>query len=90
MPPSASYSFVIDDHEPAKAEWVECFPSGPPNRDSLARIVDADAGSDEAENAYYEAVAGPDFVRLETAQRRFRGQYLRRLRRLSERDRHSE
>lgn len=71
-----------------KAQWVDGLSSGPPGKDSLARIVDADGGRDEAEVAYYEAVADPDHVRLETAQRRYRGQYLRRLRRLSERARH--
>ena len=45
----------------------------PPSKDSLARIVDADGGRDEAENSYYEACADPDYVRQETMQRRFRG-----------------
>jgi hypothetical protein len=49
--------------------------------------VDADGGRDEAENSYYEAAADPGFVRTEKAQRRFRGQYLRRLRRLADRNR---
>jgi hypothetical protein len=31
-------------------------------------------------------VADPGYVQLETAQRRFRGQYLRRLKRLAHRD----
>lgn len=70
--------------------WVAGLPSGPPDRDSLARIVDADGGRDDAENAYYEAAADPDFVRMETMQRRFRGQYLRRLRRIAERSRHRQ
>jgi hypothetical protein len=70
--------------------WVVGLPDGPPERVSLARIVDADGGKDDAENAYYEAFADPDYVRLETAQRRFRGQYLRRLRRRSARERHPD
>lgn len=82
-------ALVIDSGEPAKAEWVNDLPSGPPERDSLARIVDADGARDEAEVAYYEAAADPDFARLETEQRRFRGQYLRRLRRLGHRQRHN-
>jgi hypothetical protein len=57
-----------------------------PNKDGLARIVDADGGRDAAENSYYEAVADPSFVQMETARRRFRGQYLRRLKRLASRD----
>jgi hypothetical protein len=81
---------VSDGAEPAKAEWVNDLPSGPPDRDSLARIVDADGARDEAENSYYEAAADPGYVRLETAQRRFRGQYLRHLRRLGERQRHGD
>jgi hypothetical protein len=48
--------------------------------------VDADEGRDETENSYYEEAADPGFSRIETAQRRFRGQYLRRLRRLADRD----
>jgi hypothetical protein len=58
------------------------LPSGPPEKEALARLVDADGGRDDAENSYYEIVADPDFVRVETTRRRFRGQYLRRLRRL--------
>jgi hypothetical protein len=73
-----------------KTEWVINLPDGPPDKDSLARLVDADGGRDEAENSYYEAAADPAFVRVETAQRRFRGQYLRRLRRLAERERHAD
>lgn len=51
------------------------LPSGPPEKEALARLIDA-------ENAYYEAFADPGFVRVEAA-RLFRGQYLRRLRRLA-------
>ncbi|MEU4673977.1 hypothetical protein AB0F91_39980 [Amycolatopsis sp. NPDC023774] len=68
-----------------KAEWVVNLPSGPPEKEALARLVDADGGRDDAENSYYEAFADPDFTRVETTQRRFRGQYLRRLRRLAAR-----
>lgn len=76
----------MDGSDAPKAEWVIKLPSWPPAKNSLARLVDADAGRDDAENSYYEAFADPDFVRIETAQRRFRGQYLRRLRRLATRD----
>jgi len=65
-----------------KAGWVSSFPAGPLGKDGLARIVDADGGRDDAENSYYEESADPGFVRLEQARRRFRGQCLRRLRRL--------
>ena len=68
--------------------WVEALPDGQPDRVALARVVDADGGRDEAENSYYEAAADPAYVRLETEQRRFRGQYLRRLRRIAAKERH--
>jgi hypothetical protein len=68
-----------------KLGWVSRLPASPPEKEALARIVDADGGRDDAENSYYEAAADPSFVLLETARRRFRGQYLRRLRRLTNR-----
>lgn len=71
-----------------KAEWVINLPSGPPERNAFARLVDADDGRDDAENSYYEAVADPDFVRGEDTRRWFRGQYLRRLRHLAQEGRH--
>ena len=49
--------------------------------------MDVDGGRDDAENSYYEGAADPGFVRLEKARRQFCGQYLRRLRRLSGRER---
>jgi hypothetical protein len=73
-----------------KVEWVVSPSSGPPEKEALARLVDADGGRDDAENSYYEAFADPDFVRVEAAQRRFRGQYLRRLRRLTARGNHPD
>jgi hypothetical protein len=69
---------------------VVSFPDGPPDKQALGRLVAADGGRDDAENSYYEAAADPDFVRLEAAQRRFNGQYLRRLRRRAERNRHEQ
>jgi hypothetical protein len=56
-----------------KLGWVSRLPAGAPEKDAHARIVDADGGRDNAENSYYEAAADPSFVRIETAQRRFRG-----------------
>jgi hypothetical protein len=73
-----------------KAGWASRFPAGPPDKKGLARIVEADGGRDEAENSYYEEAADPGFVRLEKARRRFRGQYLRRLRHLDGKDRSGE
>ena len=72
----------VDRGDHPKAEWVAELPSGEPLRFGLARLVDTDGGRDDAENAYYEAATDPDFIQMERAQRRFRGQYLRRLRRL--------
>ena len=63
-----------------KEPWVERLDGGPPSRESLGRLVDEDGGRDEAENGYYESSADPQFVANETAQRRFRGQFRRRLR----------
>jgi hypothetical protein len=77
----------MEELHPGKLGWIGRLPAGPPAKDSLARIVDADGGRDDAENSYYEAAADPIFVRIETARRRFHGQYLRRLRRLAERAR---
>jgi hypothetical protein len=78
----------VTDNDAPKLEWIVNFPDDQPDKVSLARIVDEDGGRDDAENSYYEAVADPEFVRMETTQRRFRGQYLRRLRRIANRDQH--
>jgi hypothetical protein len=77
----------VRDLDAPKAGWVRGFPAGPPDKDGLARIVDADGGRDDAENRYYEEAADPSFVDAERARRRFRGQYLRHLKRLANRDR---
>jgi hypothetical protein len=71
-----------------KAGWASSLPVGSPDKDVLARIVDANGGRDDAEDSYYEEAADPGFVRLEKARRRFRGQYFRRLKRLGGRDQH--
>jgi hypothetical protein len=71
----------VGESNAPKVEWVVKLPSWPPAKEDLARLVDADGGRDDAENSYYEAFADPGFVWVEAAQRRFRGQYLRRLRR---------
>jgi hypothetical protein len=78
---------LVKELEAGKLDWVRSLPAGPPTRDGLARIVDADGGRDDAENSYYEAAADPGFVQIEAARRRFRGQYLRRLKRMAERAR---
>lgn len=68
-----------------KSEWIEELPSGPSDKDSLARLVDSDGGRDDAENEYYEWASAPEVDRLETTKRRYRGQFLRRLRRIEAR-----
>jgi hypothetical protein len=75
----------MKEFDAGKLDWVARLPTGPPAKDSLARLVDADGGRDDAENSYYEAAADPSFVAVEAARRRFRGQYLRRLKRLANR-----
>jgi hypothetical protein len=77
---------VKEVHAP-KVGWVTGLRGGPADKEALARIVDADGGRDDAENSYYEAAADPAYVHIETIRRRFRGQYLRRVRRLADRDR---
>jgi hypothetical protein len=78
----------MEERDAPKLEWLGGLPEGQPSHVSLARVVDADGGRDEAESSYYETAADPSAVRMETSQRRFRGQYMRRLRRLSQRARH--
>jgi hypothetical protein len=73
--------------EAPKLGVAEAISNWPDSKSSLARIVDADGGRDEAENSYYEAAADPLHLQNERAQRRFRGSYLRRLRRLQSRTR---
>ncbi|MGK5440710.1 hypothetical protein ACSNN7_02605 [Micromonospora sp. URMC 105] len=54
--------------------------------EALGRLIEHD--QDPAEVSYHEAFADPDAQALDDAQRSYAGQYLRRLRRLRERDRH--
>lgn len=77
----------MHDVDAPKASWVSSFTARPPDKDGLARIVDEDGGRDVAENSYYEAAADPRYALLEQARQRFRGQYLRRLRRRAYRER---
>lgn len=80
----------VEQEHKDRAEWVADLPDGPPEKDALAKIVDAAGGSDDAENSYYEAFADPQFVKQERDRRRYRGSYLRRLRRLASRSRDLE
>jgi hypothetical protein len=71
----------VHEVDAPKAGWLSSFPAGPSEKEALGRIVDGDGGRDDAENSYYEIAADPAFIRLETMRRRFRGQYLRALKR---------
>lgn len=68
------------ERDSPKRDWVSDLPSGEPLKDGLARLVDAD--DDEAERQYYEAAADPEFVALEREQRRYRGAFTARMRRM--------
>lgn len=59
----------------------------PPSKKDLAALVESDGARDPAEVEYYEAAADPQFVLKETAQRRFRSQFRRRLRHLAAKER---
>jgi hypothetical protein len=50
---------LMREPDAPKAGWAGSFPAGPPDKDALARIVDADGGRDDAENSYYEEAADP-------------------------------
>lgn len=71
----------LPEPDSPKLEWLADLPQGPPLRAELAHLVDEDGGRDDAENAYFEAANDPQFRAIETAQRRFRSQMRRRLRR---------
>ncbi len=47
----------VEQPDAPKRGWVDGLPGGEPSHISLARVVDADAGRDEAENSYYESAA---------------------------------
>jgi len=72
-----------------KLPMAVALPFGPDDKTSLAKIVDADGGRDDAEIGYYEAAADPLHLQNERARRRFKGLYIRRLRRLNSRSRDS-
>jgi hypothetical protein len=74
--------------------WVVRLPASPPMKDSPEQLVAAAGGSDAPSNPYCEfevdRANDPTFVRQEAAQRRFPEQYLRRLRRLGQREKHRQ
>ena len=59
----------VGELDAPKSGWLDGFPAGPPDKDGLARIVDAGGGRDDAENSYYEEAADPGFVSIKTARR---------------------
>jgi hypothetical protein len=82
---------IVQDECTPKA-WVLGLPAGPPLKDSPERLIAAAGSSDAASNPYYQLevdrAMDPTYLRQETARRQFRGQYLRRLRRLRQREKH--
>ena len=81
-----AHTWPVADESTPKA-WVIGFPAGPPMKDWF-RARDQDLSQNSELQAEVEGANDPAKVRMETAQRRFRGQYLRRLRRLHEREKH--
>jgi hypothetical protein len=75
---------LVNELDAGKLDWVRSWPAGRPAKDGLARIAGADGGHDDAGNSCYQTAAHPAFVQVEAARRRFRGQYLRRLKGLAE------
>jgi hypothetical protein len=71
---------VTTGPEAPKAVWINDLPSGPTHKEMLANLADLDHGHEGF--LEYEAAADADHMRLETAQRSYRGQYLRYVRRL--------
>ena len=74
--------------EAPKADWAAELPSGKLLKDRLAPLADLE--HDHEGFAEWEAAADPESVRAESAQRSFRGQYLRHVRRRLQRARHSD
>lgn len=66
--------------ESPKHSWVERLLAGEPMKASLGRLVERDGARDQAEVEYYEVAADPSVDGIETAQRRYRAQFRRRLR----------
>jgi hypothetical protein len=64
----------------SKHSWVDRLPAGEPMKASLGRLVEQDGARDQAEVEYYEVAADPSVDSIETAQRRYRSQFRRRLR----------
>ena len=71
-----------------KLNWVEGLPRGESMKSQLARLVD-ERGDDDAEREYYETAADPLAARSEREQRRYRGAFMRRVRRLAGKQRHT-
>ncbi|MCM0619524.1 hypothetical protein [Nocardioides bruguierae] len=63
-----------------KEPWIAKLDAGPPMHEPLARLVEEDGAADEAEVSYYESATDPQFLEVETARRRLRAQWRRRVR----------
>ena len=54
---------LMNELDAGKLDGVRSLPAGPPAKDGLARIVDADGGDDDARNSYYETPRIPPLSR---------------------------
>lgn len=69
-----------DDPTSPKLPWVAPLPNGASDKQELAHLVESRT-ADDFETELYEAAADPLHVQIERDQRRYRGQFLRRMRR---------
>jgi hypothetical protein len=76
----------VDYPEAPKLSWALRLRRDRPDPEhDVALIVDALERRNGDELQLFELHVDPDLIRMETAQRRFRGHYVRRLHRLSQR-----
>jgi hypothetical protein len=68
------------DSNAEKRLWVSGLPKHGADKDALAELVDED--HDAAETEHYENAADPTYLAVETARRRYRAMFRRRLRHL--------
>lgn len=69
-----------DDLGSPKLPWVTPLPNGASDKQELAHLIES-RPNDEFETELYEAAADSLVVQIEREQRRYRGQFLRRIRR---------
>lgn len=71
---------MAEDASSPKLPWVTPLPHGASDKRELAQLIES-RPVNEFETDLYEAAADPLHVQIEREQRRYRGQFLRRLRR---------